>query len=355
MRIMRNILITVSALTISFGIGLVLDQHLHAREHIETVFVFAVFLVSLLTDGYVYGITAAFLSVIAVNYAFTFPYFALNFSIPANFISAVIMIVLAVLTGALTTKIKRHELMKAESERERMHANLLRAVSHDLRTPLTTICGSAATLIEQHDSLSEAQQMQILQGIREDSDWLTRMVENLLSITRINTGQVKLIKTPTVLDELMDSVLVKFRKRYPAQAVQVELPEEIVVVPMDAILIEQVLLNLLENACRHATGMSSLLMRVYLQDVMAVFEVSDDGCGIPEEDLSQLFTGYYERKNEPPDGHRQNSGIGLSVCATIVRAHGGTIGAENRPEGGTTFRFTLITEAEEEQDDGINE
>lgn len=152
---------------------------------------------------------------IAVNYAFTFPFFSINFMIPVNMISAIIMIVIAILTSTLTTQIKRHEAMKAEGEKERMRANLLRAVSHDLRTPLTTIYGSAATLLENRDTLEEEQKTKILQGIKEDSEWLVRMVENLLSITRIDSGNVKIIKTPIVLEELIDSVIVKFRKRYP--------------------------------------------------------------------------------------------------------------------------------------------
>lgn len=142
------------------------------HEHITAVFIFAVFLISLLTNGYVYGIVAAFISMISVNYAFTFPFFSINFMIPVNMISAIIMIVIAILTSTLTTQIKRHEAMKAEGEKERMRANLLRAVSHDLRTPLTTIYGSAATLLENRDTLEEEQQTKILQGIKEDSECL---------------------------------------------------------------------------------------------------------------------------------------------------------------------------------------
>lgn len=183
---------------------------------------------------------------ISVNYAFTFPFFSINFMIPVNMISAIIMIVIAILTSTLTTQIKRHEAMKAEGEKERMRANLLRAVSHDLRTPLTTIYGSAATLLENRDKLEEEQQTKILQGIKEDSEWLVRMVENLLSITRIDSGNVKIIKTPIVLEELIDSVIVKFRKRYPDFDITLDLPEDIVVIPMDAMLIEQVIVNILE-------------------------------------------------------------------------------------------------------------
>lgn len=242
-----NLAITVTIFVAAVLFSL-LFQELQVGEHITTLFVFAVFLISLITDGYVYGVSAAITSMLAINYAFTYPYFEMNYIIPSNLISAVIMVIIAVLTGTLTIRIKRHEIMKVEAEKECMRANLLRAVSHDLRTPLTTIYGDSSTLLENQGTLSPGQQETILRSIREDSEWLMRMVENLLSITRIDSGQIRLIKTPIVLDELIDSVMSKFTKRYPEQKVELETPAEIVVVSMDAILMEQVLFNLMENA-----------------------------------------------------------------------------------------------------------
>ena len=343
---LKNILVTAGILLISFVISLLLQHVFKVHEHITAVFISAVFLISLLTNGYVYGIVAAFISMIAVNYAFTFPFFSINFMIPVNMISAIIMIVIAILTSTLTTQIKRHEAMKAEGEKERMRANLLRAVSHDLRTPLTTIYGSAATLLENRDTLEEEQQIEILQGIKEDSEWLVRMVENLLSITRIDSGNVKIIKTPIVLEELIDSVIVKFRKRYPDFDITLDLPEDIVVIPMDAMLIEQVIVNILENAIQHAEGMTELILRVFVLGKQAIFEIKDNGCGISKEKLPYIFSGYYENKEEPSDGQKRNTGIGLSVCKTIIKAHGGDISAENIKGGGAVFRFTLDTEEE---------
>lgn len=302
------------------------------------------FLISLYTDGFVYGIVAAIVSVLAVNYAFTFPYFKVNFIIQVNLISAIIMVIIAVLTSALTTKLKLHEAMKAESEKEHMRANLLRAVSHDLRTPLTTIYGSTSTLLENRDKLTDEQQEKILTGIKEDSEWLVRMVENLLSITRIDSGIVKIIKTPTVLEELIDSVLIKFKKRYPQQEISLDIPDDIVVIPMDAMLIEQVIINILENAVQHAKDMTRLSFRVFTLGNQAIFEIKDNGCGIKPDRLEHIFTGYYESKDEFADSQKRNSGIGLSVCATIIKAHGGDISAENIKSGGAVFRFILNTE-----------
>ena len=341
---LKGIGITMVSLVFAFGFSLLFQYIFDVQEHITTIFVFAVFLVSLLTEGYLYGVLAAFIGTAAVNYAFTFPYFALDFTIPVNLISGLVMIAIAVVTSTLTTKLKQHEAMKAEGEMERMRANLLRAVSHDLRTPLTTIYGSSTTLLEDNQAMTDAQKRQILVGIKEDSQWLIRMVENLLSITRIDRGQVKLVKTPTVLDELIDSVILKFKKRYPNQRVELTLPEDMVMIPMDAILIEQVMVNILENAVQHAAGMTTLSLRVFTLGKTAIFEIADDGCGIDLKRLDHLFTGHYASDQPIPDSHRQNAGIGLSVCATIIHAHGGSIKAENLKTGGAVFRFALDTE-----------
>ena len=141
-------------------------------------------------------------------------------------------------------------------------------------------------------------------------------------------------------------LLVKFRKHYPQQKVIVRLPDEFLSIPMDAMLMMQVLMNLLENAVFHARGMEHLWLTVERSGNKAVFTVADDGCGIAGERLPQLFRGFADSA-APADGARTNMGIGLSVCSTIVKAHGGEIQAGNRPEGGAYFRFAL---ALEEQD-----
>ncbi len=340
----RDAAITLGILAFCFGTSLLLQDVFQIPEQVTTSFAFAVFLVSLLTDGYLYGLAAALVSVLLVNYAFTFPYFSFNFRIPSNFYSAVVMAVIAVLTSALTTQVKRQEAIKAEGEMERMRANLLRAISHDLRSPLTTIYGSCTAIRENGDRLTEQQKDKMLLGIQEDAQWLVRMVENLLSVTRIDSGRVQLSTVSTAADELIDSVLVKFRNRYPAQKVTLALPEEMVIIPMDAMLIEQVLMNMLENAMQHGGGVTQLTLGLQLEGQWAVFTISDNGRGIPAERLGAIFTGLYDVKDRPADHAKRNSGIGLSVCATIIRAHGGTITADNLPEGGARFRFRLKRE-----------
>ncbi len=338
-----DVAITVFILTASFCISMIL-QEFDVWEQITTLFAFSVFLISLITDGYTYGVVSAILSVFIINYTFTYPYFNMDFSAPSSIFSAIIMLIIAVLTGAFTTRMKEWQKVKAESEKERMRANLLRAVSHDLRTPLTTIYGASSSIVENYDKLNDVQKLQMVGGIKEDSEWLIRMVENLLSVTRIDSGSVKLIKTLTVLEELIDSVLLKFKKRYPEQRVDIDIPDEVIVVPMDAILIEQVIINILENAIHHAEGFTKLSLRVFTVGNNAIFEISDNGCGIPSDKLEHIFTGYNDRTDDTSDTKSRNAGIGLSVCATIIKAHGGDITAENIKGGGAAFRFSLATE-----------
>lgn len=314
-------------LLLSFLVCLGVQKSFGTEHLIPAIFTVSVFLTTLFTHGYIYGVVAALVSVLAVNYAFTFPYLKFNFTIPENLFSAVIMLTVTIITSALTTKIRKHEKMMAESEKEKMRANLLRAISHDLRTPLTTIYGSSSAMIENYDKLTKEQHLELIEGIREDAAWLTHMVENLLSVTRIDGEGLKLVKTPIVLEELVDSVLVKFQKRYPKQEVILEIPDEFISIPMDPVLIEQVIMNLLENAVKHAKGMTKLSLKVTTEDKKVTFEVSDDGIGFTQKDI----------------------GIGLTVCDTIVKAHGGEFTMKNRKTGGAIAQFTLDME---EEDDG---
>lgn len=339
----KNILLSVFLFFVAIVLS-VLFQKLDVEEHIPTIFVFAVFLISFLTEGYFFGIASAILGMLAVNYAFMYPYLAFDFDIPVNLISAIIMTSVSVVTGMLTTKIKQYESEKIEHERERMRANLLRAVSHDLRTPLTTIYSASSTLRSKKKMLSETQQDTMLKKIEEDSEWLIRMVENLLSVTQINNEGVEIVKTPVILDELVDSVMTKFRNRYPDQKVVIEIPDEVVEISIDTILMEQVVMNLLENAVFHAVNRTHILFRVFVSGRKVVFEIADDGCGIREDRLKSIFSGACDTHTDSPDAKRKNLGIGLSVCATIIHAHNGEISAENRESGGAVFRFTLNKE-----------
>lgn len=340
----KDSIISLLMLTMAFLLCLVLHNFAAFHSMIGMVLVLSVFLISVVTQGYTYGIAASLLAVLVDNYVFAFPFLAFDFLILENLISAIVMLAVAVVTCTLTTKIKIQQSLKAEAEKEKMRANLLRAVSHDLRTPLTTIYGVCGLLQENYDSLPKTQQLKLLGQVREDAQSLIQMVQNLLSVTKVNTDGVQLQKRETVLEELIDSTLIKFKKHYPDQIVQTMIPEEFISIPMDAMLIQQVLLNLLENAVIHGGQLNELSVNVSVRGKWAVFCVRDDGCGIPTYRMEHLFDGLMSAEEMPADSRRSGMGIGLSVCASIINAHGGEIWGSNRKDGGTEISFALEME-----------
>ena len=341
--ILADSLFTVITLSAVFFVNLFLVTQFDTKTVTPMIFVLGVFLVSWRTQGYGFGVAASLISVLAVNWAFTYPYWAFDLISPECISSAVVMLIVSTMTGALTTRLKQQEKLKAEAEKERMRGNLLRAVSHDLRTPLTSIYGSCSAIIDGFDSIPRQRQLLLLKDIQSDCQWLNRMVENLLSVTRVDAETVRLSKHSVVLEELIDALLIRFHKHYPSQEVQVQIPEDFVSIPMDPVLIQQVLMNLLENAVFHARGMRNLRLRVELKNKNAVFYVEDDGCGISEDRMAHLFSGLLDSQ-APADAARSNMGIGLSVCRTIINAHGGELKAGPRAGGGTVFSFTLEME-----------
>ena len=339
--VLRDIAATIIILAVTFVLSIVLQNIVNAETLIPALFVLAIFLIALTTDGYWYGLICAPVCVLAVNFAFAFPYFAFDFTLQENIVSVVIMIVVTLTTSTLTTKIKKQEQIRVAAEKEKMRADLLRAISHDLRTPLAAVFGASSTIIENYETLSSNQKIDMLEGIKQDADGLIRMVENLLSVTKIDNSTMELIKSEVVLEELIDAVLTKLKKRYPDRKVELTMPQEFVIVLADAILIEQVLVNLLENAVDHAKGMTSLKLNVFSAEEKVVFEVEDDGCGINKEKLKNIFDGYYMSEETPNDSGKRHMGIGLSVCSAIIKAHGGQLRAENKKTGGMIFRFSL--------------
>lgn len=344
-QILKDCLLTLIVLAVCFGICLFLHSYFGYETLIPAIFILASFIVSVFTNGYVYGIFASAISVFLINFAFSFPFFHTSVS-SDDIVSAIIIIFISVTTCTLTLKIKNWQRIKAESEREHMRANLLRAVSHDLRTPLTTVYGSSYALLENGDKFTPQQKLTMLKEINSDAEWLCRMVENLLSVTKLDGENVKITKMPVPLDELIDSVLVKFSRRFPDCQVMIDIPDQLIIIPMDPLLIEQVIVNILDNAVTHAKGMTKLCLCVYTPPGKAVFEVRDNGCGIAPDKLKTIFKGAYTESSTYTDSMRRNAGIGLSVCASIIKAHSGEITAHNSKSGGAVFTFILDREEE---------
>ena len=334
-----------------FGSAVLLCILLHMASSSEgfaySIFILTVLLISRFTTGYLFGTLAAVLSVVGTNYIFTYPYWAVNFTLSGYPLTFLTMLVVSLVTCTMTTKIKRQEDLRIEAAREKMRANLLRSVSHDIRTPLTGIVGATNVLLEQDGGLTQEQRQQLLRSTNEDAQWLIRIVENLLSITRISSEEAKVKKEPEPAEEVIESAVAKTHKHYPEVDILVHLPAELMMVPMDPLLMEQVLVNLMENAVIHGET-HHIDVTLSSEGNCAVFTVADDGRGIPQHLLPRLFDGS-ARSDRSSDGKR-SMGIGLSVCRTIVLAHGGVIRGDNRQEGGAVFTVTLPMKGENDED-----
>ena len=323
-----------------------IDLH-QDTTYVAVIFLLDVFLTAYWTNGYVLGIITAVAGVFSVDYIFTYPYWHISFTLTGFPLTFLVMMTISVLTAAVTSRAKQTEAVRREAEKEKMYADLLRAVSHDIRTPLTGIVGATNVLLEQDSGLTKEQRLQLLRSTNEDAQWLIRIVENLLSITRINAEEARVKKAPEAAEEVIGSAVAKTHKHYPDVDVQVSVPDELMLVPMDPLLIEQVLVNLMENAVIHG-GTSRIDITLTQKGEDAVFTVSDNGSGIPLHLLGKLFDGA-ARSDRTSDGKR-SMGIGLSVCRTVVQAHGGTIRGENKKDGGACFTVTLPMKGDDYED-----
>ena len=227
-----------------------------------------------------------------------------------------------------------------------MRADLLRSVSHDIRTPLTSIVGATSTVLD-NPALSKEEQTALLTDVRDDAQWLIRVVENLLSITRIGNDQARSPSSRRLRRRSWARRSRNSGKRFPAVAVEARIPEELLLIPMDAILIVQVLSNLMENAVFHGGTTTRITLTVQREDNWARFTVRDNGQGIPPQKLGLLFTGTIRDNETSPGDGKRNMGLGLSVCMAIVRAHGGTMEARNA-DPGAEFTFCLPLSKEEQ-------
>lgn len=315
---------------------------------VSMVFVLAALFTARSTTGYLYGLLASVVGVCGSNYVFTYPYMQFDFTRPGYMFTFVCMMVVSITTSVLTTRIKMTERIRAEAENEKMRSNLLRAVSHDLRTPLTSIVGASAVLLEDKGQLNPQQTRSLLGGINSDAKWLIRVMENLLSITRIGNENAGVDKELMPAEEVMAEAVQKFHKIFPQMRVSVKVPHKLLMVPMDPVLIEQVLLNLMENVIDHGENATQITVSAENRHGEAMFRVQDNGSGFDKNVLTHLFEpGYQPPHCAVADGKR-NMGIGLTVCRSIVWAHGGRMQARNLENGGAEIGFTLPLEEKEE-------
>lgn len=227
---------------------------------------------------------------------------------------------------------------REETAQERYRGNLLRAISHDIRTPLSGIMGASEMLM----SKTQADEgcYALAKDVYQDAEWLHGLVENILNLTKLQDGKLILDKQPEALEEVIGAALMVMERRIPDRTIDVEMPENVVIAPMDARLISQVLINLLDNATQHTDSGCTVKISVRETPDDVEITVADNGKGIAKKDLPHIFQTFYTTSRKNADSKR-GVGLGLAICQSIVEAHGGKIRAENRPEGGAAFIFTL--------------
>lgn len=246
---------------------------------------------------------------------------------------------------------KLNKEVEFEAEQEKLRTNLLRSISHDLRTPLTSISGNASILLEQEGKLNEIFKRQACESIYEDSIWLINLVENLLSITRVENGTIQLRLEIELVEELLAEAIQHAKRIKQTHSIKMECDEEILMVEVDARLIIQVIVNFLDNAIKHMEEGSTITVSARREKNMVAIEVADTGIGIANEDKKKIFDMFYTVNNKEGDG-RRGLGLGLALCKSIVEAHGGSIYIKDNTPKGTIFGFKLqckeVNQSEEE-------
>lgn len=365
---------TVVLLTAAYFLSDFLLEHTGVENNSALIYVVTVVLISFLTDGYFFGILASVISTFFINYYFMSPYREFDFTSSGYPVALCSTLIAAILVCTITSRVKRQaedaiererlarELneinarlaeektaMAVEAEKEKIRSNLLRAVSHDLRTPLTGILGASTVVLESGADMESEENRKLIADIKADSEWLINLVENLLTVTRMSNEDAKIEKQPELLAEVAADAVLKMKKRFPDHKIAMNVEPETLLVPMDPLLMTQVFVNLLENAVRHSGDRENITLYACTEGEQALIEVRDRGKGLPAEVLENLA----EDKQAVGSGSgmqdsRKGSGLGLSVCYSIIHAHGGILEAANREEGGAAFRIRLPLEAAEQ-------
>ena len=341
-------LIILAAATIAgylFKLGGLTDSN------IIMLYIIAVLVISILTSKIYYCLGLSIVGVLVFNYLFTYPEFSFSAHDAGYLVTFLTMFITALIAGTLANKLKRNTLIAEQNAREKeeaallaqneqLRANMLRTISHDLRTPLTSISGNASTLISGGTALDETARQQIYTDIFSESMWLIEMVENLLYATRIEDGRMQLNISVEILDDIVQEAVRHTERTHPKRNIIVDMYDEIIPVMADANLIVQVIVNLMDNAVKYSDEDSDVTVSVHLENEYAVISVSDHGTGISDEEKEKVFDMFYTGGSRSSDS-RRSLGLGLALCRSIITSHGGTISVSDNIPNGTVVSFTL--------------
>lgn len=238
---------------------------------------------------------------------------------------------------------KKRQEMFLQAKNEQLRANLLRSISHDLRTPLTSISGNADFLLSNAEKITDEKKIELYRNIYDDSIWLINLVENILSVTRIENGTMKINLQTELLDDIVNEALKHTLRHSHNHEIIFKNPGDIIMVRADSRLLVQVFVNIIDNAVKYTPEGSEIIISAALREHKAVVSIADNGPGIPDEAKNKIFEMFYTATSTVSDS-RRGMGIGLSLCKSIITAHGGTIAVRDNKPHGTVFTFTLPAE-----------
>jgi two-component system, OmpR family, sensor histidine kinase KdpD len=346
----RDYALSVAAVVLCTGISAVMVRYFELTN-LVMVYLLGTLLVSLRGRRGPAALSAV-LSVLCFDFFFVPPRFTFNVSDAQYFLTFIVMFVTAMVISHLTIRMREEaeaarqgeertvwlmeKAKKAEldAESERLRSSLLSSVSHDFRTPLAAILGSAGTLLKKEELRNSPSMSELVQNIQTEGERLSHLVQNLLEATRLEAG-IQIRKEGYTLEEVVGGALERLQTVLDQRVIKVNLPEDLPVIPMDAVLMEQVFINLLENAARHTPLESPIEISASVENAAVKIGVADRGPGLKKEDMERVFDKFYRGSAS------KGSGLGLAICRAIVLAHEGRIWAENKPEGGAVFQFTL--------------
>ena len=346
-RLGPNALVMLVCQVATTCLALLLDSLGFSDATIVIIYVLGVLVTAMFTDGPAYSLVASLLSILSYNFFLISPRFSLQIQGRDYAGTITAMILFALLASYLVTSLRRSAAQSMEAsiiaQREQLRANLLRSVSHDLRTPLTSITGNADMLLDDSVSLPQATRRQLLQDIYDDATWLRTVMENLLAVTRLEDGEVTLNTDVELIDDVIEEAMRHVSREAKHYDIVVVPPNDLLLARMDPQVIVQVIVNLVNNAIAHTPKGSTITITSHREQGMVAVEVADNGPGVPDKDKEQVFDLFYKSSDEGADA-RRNVGLGLSLCRSIIQAHGGTIRVEDAVPHGARFIFTLPAE-----------
>jgi two-component system, OmpR family, sensor histidine kinase KdpD len=313
-------------------------------ENVVMVYLLGIVIVSM-RYGYIPSLVAAALSVLCFDFFFIPSYFTFAVAEVGHLVTFGVMFLVGVVISGLTKRARdqaeRARMLAEEAHRaqfqyesEQLRNAILSSISHDLRTPLAVITGAATTL--QDDGIDSTDRRELVDTIVQEADRLNQLVQNVLDMTRLEAGALRVRRQWHLLEEIVGSALSRVEKALAEREVVTSLPRELGLVPLDSVLIEQVIVNLLENAVKYTPPRSPVSIAGRLRDGEVEIEVADRGPGIPQAEMTRIFDKFIRARHD-----KGGAGLGLTICRGIVVAHGGRIWVEQREGGGASFRFTL--------------